>query len=157
MRGINDDEVLDFARLTYQGWNIRFIELMPFTQAAEFVPAEELRQQIESLGPIKPCSGSGNGPAEYYCLPGARGTIGFITPVSKPVCSYCNRMRLTSDGQLRSCLLSNEGIDLKGPLRNNASSQELKQSILKAIASKPEKHHLLEGVYTGQNMSQIGG
>jgi len=157
MRGINDDEVLDFARLTYQGWNVRFIELMPFTQAAEFVPAEELQQQIESLGSLKPCSLSGNGPASYYCLPGAQGTIGFITPVSKPVCSRCNRMRLTSDGQFHSCLLSDTGIDLKGPMRNDASPQEVKRLILKAVSSKPEKHHLLEGVYPKQKMSQIGG
>jgi len=157
MKGINDNEALDFARLTYQGWNIRFIELMPFTQTAKFVPAEELRQQIESLGHVKPCSASGNGPAEYCSLPGAKGTIGFITPVSKAVCSYCNRMRLTSDGQLRSCLLSDEGIDLKAPLRNNASLQELKQLILEAVASKPEKHHLLQGIHPEQKMSQIGG
>ena len=157
MRGINDDEVLDFARLTYQGWNVRFIELMPFTKVAEFVPAEGLRQQIESLGSLEPCSISDSGPAEYYRLSGARGTIGFITPVSKPVCSCCNRMRLTSDGQFRSCLLSDAGIDLKSAMRNNASPQEIKQLILEAVASKPEKHHLLEGVYPKRKMSQIGG
>ena len=157
MRGINDDEVLDFARLTYQGWNVRFIELMPFTRTAEFVPAKELRQHIELLGSLEPYSTIGNGPAECYHLRGAQGVIGFITPVSKPVCSYCNRMRLTSDGQFRSCLLSDEGIDLKNPLRNHVSPQKLKQLILKAVASKPEKHHLLNGVYPKQKMSQIGG
>ena len=157
MRGINDDEVLDFARLTYQGWNVRFIELMPFTRTAEFVPAEELRQHIELLGSLESYSSTGNGPAEYHRLPGAQGTIGFITPVSKPVCSYCNRMRLTSDGQFRSCLLSDEGIDLKNPLRNHVSRQELKQLMLKGVSSKPEKHHLLDGVYPGRKMSQIGG
>ena len=157
MRGINDDEVLDFAKLTYQGWNVRFIEFMPFTRMAEFVPAKELRQHIELLGLLESYSNTGNGPAEYFHLLGAQGTIGFITPVSKPVCSYCNRMRLTSDGQFRSCLLSDEGIDLKNPLRNHVSPQELKQLILEAVASKPEKHHLLDGVYPKQKMSRIGG
>ena len=90
-------------------------------------------------------------------MPGAKGTIGFITPVSKPVCSYCNRIRLTSDGQLRSCLLSDEGIDLKGPLRNGASEREIRRLILETVASKPEKHHLLEDVCPEQKMSQIGG
>jgi len=157
MRGINEDEVLDFARQTYRGWSVRFIELMPFTKAAEYIPARELQQQIGYLGALEPCFVGGNGPAEYFRLPGARGTIGFIAPMSKPVCFYCNRMRLTSDGQIRSCLLSDEGIDLKNPLRNNASPQEVKQLILQAVASKPKYHPLLENISLKSNMSRIGG
>jgi cyclic pyranopterin phosphate synthase len=157
MRGINDDEALDFAGMTYQGWNVRFIELMPFTKAAEYVPAEGLQQQIGYLGALEPCFVVGNGPAEYYRLPGAKGTIGFIAPVSKPVCLYCNRMRLTSNGQIRSCLLSDKGIDLKGPLRSNASHQQIRQLILQAVASKPKYHPLLENISLKSNMSRIGG
>ncbi len=160
MRGINDDEVLDFAKLTREkGWHIRFIELMPFANVTEFVPSSEIRQSIVSLGKLEPCSPiTGNGPTRNYRLPGAKGTIGFISPLSEPFCSACNRLRLTSNGQLCPCLLSDGGIDLKGPLRNNATAQELKNLILKAIASKPKHHHLADGIVpVKHNMSQIGG
>jgi len=160
MRGINDDEVLDFANMTYkEGWHVRFIELMPLADVTGIVPSSEIRQHIASLGTLKPCSPiTGNGPARYYRLPGARGTIGLISPISEHFCSSCNRMRLTSDGKLRPCLLSDSAIDLRGTLRQNFSLQELKRLILKAVASKPERHHLAEGIApVKQNMSQIGG
>jgi cyclic pyranopterin phosphate synthase len=162
MRGINDDEILDFARMTYEdGWHVRFIELMPFKGAAEFVPSIELRQHISLLGKLEPCASiTGNGPATYYRLAGAKGIIGFISPLSEPsFCSRCNRMRLTPDGRLRPCLLGEDEIDLKTPLRNNASTEELKRLILKAVASKPEHHHLEGGNVrlVNRKMSQIGG
>jgi len=161
MRGINDDEVLDFARMTYkQGWHVRFIELMPFTEMAEVVPSDELRQRIMSLGSLEPCSSAiGNGPARYYHLPGASGTIGFISPITEPFCSDCNRLRLTSDGKLCPCLFSDEGVDLKQPLRSEGSAQEIKRLILKVVALKPERHHLGEdvGVSIKRRMSQAGG
>jgi len=162
MRGINDDEILDFARMTYKdGWHVRFIELMPFKGVAEFVPSVELRQHISLLGKLEPCTSiTGNGPAIYYRLAGAKGTIGFITPLTEPsFCSQCNRMRLTPDGKLRPCLLGEDEIDLKVPLRNNASMEELKRLILKAVASKPEHHHLEGGDVrlVKRKMSQIGG
>jgi cyclic pyranopterin phosphate synthase len=162
MRGINDDEILDFARMTYEdGWHIRFIELMPFKGAAEFVPSIELRQHITLLGKLEPCASiTGNGPAAYYRLAGAKGTIGFISPLTEPsFCSRCNRMRLTPDGKLRPCLLAEDEIDLKMPLRNNASMEKLKRLILKAVASKPERHHLKGGNLrlVNRKMSQIGG
>jgi cyclic pyranopterin phosphate synthase len=162
MRGINDDEILDFARMTYEdGWHVRFIELMPFKGVAEFVPSIELRQHISLLGKLEPSASiTGNGPAMYYRLAGAKGTIGFISPLTElSFCSRCNRMRLTPDGKLRLCLLGEDEIDLKMPLRNNASMEELKRLILKAVASKPEHHHL-EGSYVRlvkRKMSQIGG
>ena len=161
MRGINDDEVLDFARMTYrQGWHVRFIERMPFTEIAEVVPSDELRQRIMAIGSLEPCSSAiGNGPARYYCLPGASGTIGFISPITEPFCSDCNRLRLTSNGRLCPCLLSDEGVDLKQPLRNEVSSSEIKRLILKAVALKPERHHLCEDVPISikRRMSQAGG
>jgi cyclic pyranopterin phosphate synthase len=165
MRGINDDEILDFAKMTYEdGWHVRFIELMPFKGAAEFVPSIELRQHISLLGKLEPCASiTGNGPAMYYRLAGARGTIGFISPLTETsFCSRCNRMRLTSDGKLRPCLLREDEIDLKLPLRSDkigAPMKELKRLILKAVASKPEHHHLNEGIarLVNRKMSQIGG
>ena len=96
----------------------------------------------------------------YYRLAGAKGTIGFITPLTElSFCSRCNRMRLTPDGRLRPCLLGEDEIDLKMPLRNNASMEELKRLILKAVASKPEHHHLEGGNVrlVKRKMSQIGG
>jgi len=162
MRGINDDEILDFARMTFKdGWHVRFIELMPFKGVAEPIPSVELQQHISSLGRLEPCvSITGNGPAMYYRLAGARGTIGFISPLSEPsFCSRCNRMRLTPDGKLRPCLLGEDEIDLKTPLRNNASIEELKRLILNAVACKPGHHHLEEGSVrlVKRRMSQIGG
>ncbi len=166
MRGINDDEVLDFARMTYkQGWHVRFIELMPFTEIVEVVPSAELQQRIGLLGPLLKAEScqksaiSGNGPARYYRLSGARGTIGFISPITEPFCSDCNRLRLTSDGRLCPCLLWDEGVDLKQPLRSNVSPEEIKRLILKAVALKPERHHLCEDVPISikRRMSQAGG
>jgi len=162
MRGINDDEILDFARLTYkEGWHVRFIELMPFKGVAQPVPSVDLQQHIGSLGRLEPCmSITGNGPAKYYRLAGAEGTIGFISPLTEmSFCSRCNRIRLTSDGKLRPCLLGEDEIDLRNPLRNNASMEELKRLILKAVASKPQHHSLrvANDRPVQRKMSQIGG
>ena len=165
MRGVNDDEILDFATMTYEdGCHVRFIELMPFKGVGEFVPSVELRQHISLLGRLElgpDCIGiSGNGPATYYRLAGARGRIGFISPLTEhSFCSRCNRMRLTPDGKLRPCLLGEDEIDLKTPLRNNASIGDLERLILKAVASKPERHRLKGGNarLVKRRMSQIGG
>ncbi|OGN97754.1 MAG: cyclic pyranopterin phosphate synthase MoaA [Chloroflexi bacterium RBG_13_51_36] len=162
MRHMNDDEILDFARMTYrEGWHVRFIELMPFKGVAEFIPSIELRQHISLLGKLEPREPmTGNGPALYYSLAQAKGTIGLISPLSElSFCSHCNRVRLTPDGKLRPCLLGEDEIDLKMPLRNNVSMEELKQLILRAVASKPEHHHLKEtnDRPVKRKMSQIGG
>ena len=162
MRGVNDDEVLDFVKMTCtEDWHIRFIELMPFSGVAEFVPSYELQQRISTLGELEPCSiNIGAGPAISYRLAGAKGTIGFISPLTESsFCSRCNRIRLSPDGKLRPCLMVEDAIDLKGPLRNNAPIQELKSLIIKAVDSKPE-HHLLKDnnvVPINHKMSQIGG
>ena len=162
MRGINDDETLDFARLSRdQGWHVRFIELMPFGQASSlhFVPVAEIEQTLLSLGPVEPCSFSpGNGPAKYFRFPQAPGTMGFISPLSEHFCFNCNRMRLTVDGRLRPCLLSDEEVDLRESLRQGASPEEVSQLIRQAVAAKPERHHLAEGVLPkGRPMRQMGG
>ncbi len=163
MAGINDDEIIDFARKTVNDtWHVRFIEHMPVTgdlPVSSIFPVSEMRKRIESLGELEPWHVDvGNGPARYYRLPGAKGTIGFITPVTEHFCYKCNRIRLTADGKLRPCLLSEEEIDIKEALRSGAPPDELKRLIEKAIACKPERHHLAEGKKkNGRPFSQVGG
>jgi cyclic pyranopterin phosphate synthase len=164
MAGINDDELVDFAaRTVSDGWHVRFIERMPVngdeSGFIKLVSVSEMRKRIEALGTLEPCKVDvGNGPAKYYRLPGATGTIGFITPVTEHFCYRCNRLRLTADGKLRPCLLSEEEIDLREPLRSGASASELKTLIEKAVASKPKGHHLAEGKkQKGRPFSQVGG
>ncbi len=162
MAGINDDEILDFATRTInEEWHVRFIELMPFAKktGSEFISVSEIRHRLEPLGQLEPCAMSiGNGPAKYFRLPNARGTIGFITPVSEHFCFRCNRLRLTADGKLRLCLLSEKEIDLRQPLRSSASPAELQRLIEEAVASKPLGHRLAEGeVPQDRPFSQVGG
>ena len=162
IRGINDDEVLDFARRTIEkGWHVRFIELMPFTSGAslQFIPTKEVKEHLSSLGILEPIpSSQGNGPAKYYRFPGAKGTVGFISPLSEHFCFNCNRLRLTVDGKLRPCLLSDKEVDLKTPLRCGASLEELRVLIQQAVAAKPERHYLLEGMLPiVRSMCQVGG
>jgi len=163
--GVNDDELLDFARKTVtDGWHVRFIELMPVVgekevDSSQFISVGEMRRRLEALGELEPCLPSvGNGPARYFRLPGAKGTIGFITPVSEHFCVQCNRLRLTADGKLRSCLLSENEVDLRQPLRGGASSAGLKELIEEAVALKPRHHHLAEGrIPKDRPFSQVGG
>jgi len=164
MAGINDDELVDFAAKTIdEGWHVRFIELMlpvgVSTTAAQLVSADDMKKRFKPLGELEPCLPSaGNGPAKYFRFPHAKGTIGFITPVSEHFCFRCNRLRLTSDGKLRPCLLAEDEIDLKQPLRNGISSDGLKQLIEEAVARKPLHHHLAEGyVPKDRPFSQVGG
>lgn len=161
IKGINDDEIIDFARKTYkQGWHIRFIELMPLSNIKGIISAKEIRSRIETLDTLETASAPvGNGPARYYRLPGAKGTIGFISPVTEPFCSWCNRLRLTSYGQLCSCLLSDDGVDLRKPLRNNnLPEDEIRRLIRELIASKPSHHDLAnDNMALSRKMSQIGG
>jgi cyclic pyranopterin phosphate synthase len=164
MAGINDDELIDFTRRTIEpGWHVRFIEHMPVNgddpPFSRLFSVKEMRKRIETLGELEPWQvDAGNGPAKYYRLPGAKGTIGFITPVTEHFCYRCNRVRLTADGKLRPCLLSEEEIDVKGALRSGASPDELKRLIEKAIAVKPERHYLAEGKkQKGRPFSQVGG
>jgi cyclic pyranopterin phosphate synthase len=162
MAGINDDELLDFAAKTItEGWHVRFIELMPVVgnDTLQFVSASEMKRRLEPLGELTPCLPStGNGPAKYFRLPKAKGDIGFITPISEHFCFQCNRMRLTADGRLRPCLLSDYEVDLKPSLRQGISLAGLKKLIKQAVAGKPERHNLAEGsVPKGRPFSQVGG
>jgi cyclic pyranopterin phosphate synthase len=168
VRDVNDDEVADLARLTFdKDWTVRFVEVMPMAQnpgrqAELYVPADEVRARIEAaLGPLaeEPCEAYG-GPSRDFRLPGARGKVGFITPLSHTFCSRCNRVRLTSTGQLRLCLFGEAGVDLGGPLRRGATVDDLQALIVESLARKPESHHLALGDGGHEApiiMSRIGG
>ena len=147
MRGVNDDEVIDFARLTYKKpYHVRFIELMPVGETNDevldrFVPAEEILDQISTLGPIRPvASGPLDGPAQRYALEGAIGEIGIIGALSHHFCETCNRLRLTSDGRLRGCLFSDQETDIKTPLRHGRGDAYLLKLITNTILNKPKEH-----------------
>jgi len=163
LRGINDDEVIDFATKTVNdGWHVRFIEHMPFTNHTNngTLSVGDIIKRIEgSLGKLEPhVPTSGNGPASYFRLPSATGTIGFIGAITECFCANCNRFRLTADGHLRPCLLEDDEIDLKGPLRRGASIEELENLILSAATMKREQHHLADNYVPGKRqMRQIGG
>ena len=166
VRGYNESDVLDVARLTLeQPWQVRFIEMMPFAGATELqvnqiVNWEEMHQRIENAFGSLEIVGNGklDGEARLYHLPGAFGDIGFISSVTKPFCAECNRARLTADGRLRLCLLREKEVDLLTPLRNGATLEELRQLILGGIWHKPWGHGLAQGVIPlNRVMSEIGG
>jgi cyclic pyranopterin phosphate synthase len=159
MQGVNDDEIRDFARMTVEeGWHVRFIELMPLNRAAGPVPSDLLHREIGTLGTLEPHHDmAGNGAAKYFRLPGASGTVGFITPVSEPFCSRCNRLRLSASGRLLPCLFSADGVDVRTPLRSGAKQEDVKRLLADAIAAKPEMHRLAEGCAINTRMSGIGG
>jgi len=167
VRGLNDDEVIDLARRTIShGWHVRYIELMPIgadlarTEEMLAVPIAEIRAAIESqLGTLLAVDGpGGSGPARYYRLAGADGTVGFIGARSEHFCAACNRLRLTADGRLRPCLFSDHEIDLRGAIREGADSQRIQEILTQAIQSKPQRHRLDEACGPRQrSMSEIGG
>jgi cyclic pyranopterin phosphate synthase len=164
MRGTNDDEVGDFARLTLEHpWHVRFIELMPVGEMEALtdehvVPSDEVLSRIRAaLGPLEASGGParGNGPAAYSRLAGARGSIGVITPMSHTYCGSCNRVRLTADGRLRTCLFGDHEVDLRTPLR---SGIPLEPFVRRAMAEKPQEHALLARRNGGlRALSQVGG
>jgi GTP 3',8-cyclase len=165
MRGRNDDELEDFARITLERpWHVRFIEVMPVgdnleVSAREFVSAWEMLDRLRGMGELKPVAGpAGNGPASYFSLAGAVGTVGVITPMSHNYCDRCNRMRLTANGRLRPCLFGDIDTDLRTALRAGADIAPL---IRHTLSIKPERHHLIQGRADGSGglraLSQVGG
>ena len=166
VRGLNDDQIVDFAGKTLvDDWHVRFIELMPIGTNIRWasdgiVPITEMRARIESeIGLLQPIHGpKGNGPARYHQLAGAKGTIGFIGALSDHFCPSCNRLRLTADGRLRLCLLNEREVDLRTTLRSGATLETVKGLLTQAIQSKPRRHHLDEALAPrDRTMAQIGG
>lgn len=166
VRGYNEKDVVDLAKLTYEhNWQVRFIEMMPFAGATELqqtqvVTTREMIERIEqALGKLEPVrEGELDGEARVFRLPGARGEVGFISTVSMPFCASCTRARLTADGKLRLCLLREKEVDLLTPLREGASPADLRRLILDGIWQKPWGHGLAEGsVPLNRVMNEIGG
>ena len=166
--GLNDTEVLNLAELTIERqWHIRFIEFMPIGNPELFgdkawIDSEELRRQIREKWGLVESNVRGNGPADVFQIPGAKGTLGFISQMSECFCDRCNRMRLSADGWLRPCLLNETGqIDLKTALRNGVDPIELRAQVAELLMLKPEinfkeRDSGTDGSYT-RTMSQIGG
>lgn len=159
MKGFNDGEIIDFLQLTYQyPYEIRFIELMPIGQAEasqeyELMTVEEIKKKLPALRPIE----GSHGVAETFKYPGAIGTIGLISPMSRHFCNECNKIRLTADGKLKPCLHSNEEIDLNAALAQG-DDEVLQELIKNAILGKDEKHYLNEGAAPiSRDMNKIGG
>ena len=163
MRGVNDDEIETLARLTMDHpWHVRFIELMPVGDLRSLtwdhvVPSEEILSRLNAIAPLEPSSGpaKGNGPAAYYAWPNAAGTVGVITPMTHTYCGSCNRVRLTADGRLRTCLFGNHEVDLRTALR---AGEPLEPLFRDALANKPKEHELLQMKVGGlKALSQVGG
>lgn len=168
MRGINDDEVEDIARLTLgKPYHVRFIELMPTEgwifgdHESLFVPMEEIVQMVKRIGGLHlEHKIESFGPARLCSVTGGVGKIGFISPLSRHFCGSCNRLRLTADGKLRTCLFSEKEIDIKGPLRAGASTEELTEIIKRGAETKPLRHALKDKdahQVNGRAMHSIGG
>ncbi|QYX31589.1 GTP 3',8-cyclase MoaA [Sphaerospermopsis torques-reginae] len=166
--GVNDHEVLDLAALTIdKNWHVRFIEFMPIGNGDLFgdrgwVSSAELRDRIRQRWGLTESQVRGNGPADVFQIPGAKGTLGFISQMSECFCDRCNRVRLSADGWLRPCLLNETGqIDLKSSLRAGCSTTQLQSQVRELLAIKSEINFKQRdsgtvGAYT-RTMSQIGG
>lgn len=168
VRGLNADELSAFTRLTIENeWHVRFIEVMPIGNAQDwgegfpapaerYVSVQEMRSALSTFDLRPVTSPLGNGPARTFRIPNALGTIGFISPLGEHFCQNCNRLRLTSDGKLRSCLVIPKEVSLLDAARNG---QPLEKFFEQAIAQKPEYHDMLVSTPAGsqRSMSQIGG
>ena len=168
VRGFNDEDVVELARLTVaRDWHMRFIELMPFgtgecaeLSRSQLVINAETRLRIEAaLGKLTELpSASRSDESRNFQLKGARGVVGFISPVSEPYCGSCNRMRLTADGKFHLCLLHDDELDVRSALRSGGGEDEVARILLQAVAQKPVGHNLHESRWGEKRvMVQIGG
>jgi cyclic pyranopterin phosphate synthase len=165
LRDFTEDEALRFAELARRKpYEVRFIEWMPLDADRAWgpdrvLPNDELRAIISATYPLEPMGRPRSGTSSRWRFADGRGTIGFISPVSHPFCADCNRIRLTADGRLRTCLFSLNETDLRGPLRAGASDDELEAVIRAAVWQKELKHHINEPgfIQPARSMSQIGG
>ncbi|MBI2562093.1 MAG: GTP 3',8-cyclase MoaA [candidate division NC10 bacterium] len=165
MRGYNEDELVDFARLgREQDYQVRFIEYMPLDAQGAWnmqavVPGAEVLARIHAVFPLVPASGHGTEPATVYRFTDGRGSIGVIASVTEPFCDSCNRIRITADGQLRTCLFSLHEYNLKGLLRSGATDEEIADFILAAVWKKEAGHKINQPdfVRPARSLSAIGG
>jgi len=164
VRGVNDDEILELARYgRATGVTVRFIEWMPLDgggswTADQVVTQAEIVEQIDAVFPLEPIA-RGSAPAERFRYLDGRGEVGVIPSVTRPFCEQCDRIRLTADGQLRSCLFSLEDHDLRGPLRSGASDDQVSDAIEACVQAKWAGHAIgqVQFVKPRRSMSQIGG
>lgn len=166
LAGVNDDEAVDFARLTLdRPLAVRFIEYMPVGRHTpfaprRFLPAEEILENLRALGELVPLPArEGDGPAQRYRLAGAKGELGVITALSSHFCANCNRLRLSAEGRLVPCLFSEDTVDLKAILRSGAGDDELARALLAAAQAKPQRHEQSSQSHhsSGCQMSRLGG
>ena len=165
IRGFTEQEVLPFAELARRTpYEIRFIEFMPLDadrawNRSRVLTGEEIRTAIEAVHPLVPAPREPSSTSRVYHFADGPGKIGFINPVSEPFCADCNRVRLTADGRLRTCLFSLNETDLREPLRRGAGDDELEDLIRAAVWRKELKHHVGEPgfIQPGRTMSAIGG
>ncbi len=148
VRGINDDEIVDFARMTMESdCDVRFIEFMPAGSQGLWGPEKyistcEMKEIIQGIGPLLPVRVRKNGPSKYFRIEGARGVVGFISALTHHFCSECNRLRLTAEGKLRPCLFSETEIDLRSSLRSGAADEEIERLLRLSVEIKPKEHNL---------------
>lgn len=170
MRHINDDEILEFARMSQRlPLQVRFIEFMPIGASSRwnadtYISTDEIMERIGTIGELIPLQkGRNDGPAKVFRLgDDAAGSLGFISPLSHHFCDRCNRLRLTSAGTLRSCLLHDSEVDLRAVLRNQPSNASIQAALVEAIRNKPRGHRLEERLQRSGSdchgrMSRIGG
>ncbi len=165
LRGFTEDEVPAFVKLARDSaYEVRFIEFMPLDAdrawtSDQVLTGAELHAMIDALEPLEPLEREPSATARVYRFADGQGRIGFINPVSEPFCADCNRIRLTADGRLRTCLFSLNETDLRGPLRDGADDHELERIIREAVWRKELKHHIGEPgfVQPDRTMSAIGG
>jgi GTP 3',8-cyclase len=165
IRGFTEEEVLPFARFARETpYEVRFIEFMPLDADRAWTPSQvlsgdEIRSAINLVYPLEPEPREPNATARVYRFADGQGRIGFINPVSEPFCADCNRVRLTADGRLRTCLFSLNETDLREPMRGGASDLELEAIIRDAVWRKELKHHVGEAgfIQPARSMSAIGG
>lgn len=165
MRGYNEDEITDFARLGRENrYQVRFIEYMPLDAQGGWsmktvVPGAEILARVHAVFPLAPAGGNGAEPARVYGFADGRGSIGVIASVTEPFCDLCNRIRITADGQLRTCLFSLHEHDLKGLLRSGATDDEIADFIIAAVWKKEAGHRINQPdfVRPARPMSAIGG
>ena len=164
-RGFNEEDVIDLARLTLENdWEVRFIEMMPFGEVSDFqlshvVSFREIRQKVESVfGALDEATYDYVDPSRPFRIPGAAGTLGFISSVTEPFCQGCGRVRLTADGKLRLCLLRDDEVDLLTPLRSGADFDKIRALMKDGAFHKPWGHGLASGEFAeNRAMNQIGG
>ena len=163
--GTNDDEVVDFARWSREtGYEVRFIEYMPLDadhawERARVVPSSLVLERIDAVFPVEPVAHGAEPASTYRFRDGAPGAIGLIGSVTEPFCASCNRLRITAEGQVRSCLFALEETDLRGPMRDGASDAELASLIRGAVWRKWSGHRIdhPDFVQPARSMSMIGG